>query len=189
MRPEPLAPGPDGTPVPSGVRLIRMANEPKLANLSPEAVRRAGQGKAIPSFFDLSSEDKKQPVPRLSVWVEGLTTVEQAWVLVGAAPTRRWVVLLRVEQVRATSAPAADSFPPTPPPDVHWEPATTLSEDGQRVPETRPGWDGHAGIAGLGNGNMTQRAALRWQLADGAEVRILSLEELITFAVSASGNR
>jgi len=31
-------------------------------------------GEALPSFFQLSSEDEKQPVPRLSVWVEGLTT-------------------------------------------------------------------------------------------------------------------
>lgn len=65
--PEPIAPGPDGTPVPGGVRVVRLANEPKLQNLSPEAVRRIQEGKALPAFFKLSSEDEKQPVPRLSV--------------------------------------------------------------------------------------------------------------------------
>ncbi len=44
-----------------------MANEPKVAHLSPEMVRRVEKGQALPTFFDLSSEDKKQIVPRLSV--------------------------------------------------------------------------------------------------------------------------
>jgi hypothetical protein len=60
-----------------------MANEPILNNLSPEFLRRVEDGRALPTFFELSSEDKKQPVPRLSVWVESLTTLAQAWVLVG----------------------------------------------------------------------------------------------------------
>lgn len=63
----PPAPGPDGSPVPGGAGLIRMANEPKVANLSPEMVRRVERGEALPTFFDLSSEDKEQAVPRLSV--------------------------------------------------------------------------------------------------------------------------
>lgn len=63
----PPVPGLDGSPVPDRVRLIRMANEPKVAHLSPEMVRRVEKGQALPTFFDLSSEDKKQIVPRLSV--------------------------------------------------------------------------------------------------------------------------
>ena len=74
----PIAPGLDGSAVPDGVGLIRMANEPKVANLSPEMVRRVEGGQALPTFFELSSEDNKQPVPRLSVWIEGLTSVAQA---------------------------------------------------------------------------------------------------------------
>lgn len=178
----PLAPGPDGSPVPEGVRLIRMANEPKVAHLNPEAVRRVNGGKAIPPFFDLSSEDKRQPLPRLSVWVEGLTSVAQAWVLVGASPTRRWVVRLEAEKVRRIFAPAVDSFPATPALDIHWERATKVSDPGDRVPETRPGWEGHAGIANLDKGNKTQRDSLRWQLAECADVQILTPGQLTSFA-------
>ena len=46
-----------------------------MGNLSPEAVRRVEAGLALPAFFELSSEDRKEAVPRLSVWVEGLTTL------------------------------------------------------------------------------------------------------------------
>lgn len=180
----PLVPGPDGSPIPGGVRLIRMANEPNIAHLSPEAVQRVSEGKAIPAFFDLSSADKQQPVPRLSVWVEGLTSVAQAWVLVGASPARRWVVLLQADAVRSISAPSVDRLPPTPALDVHWERATTVTETGDRVLETRPGWEGHAGIAHLNKGNKTQRNSLRLQLAECAEVQILTREQLAEFAGS-----
>ena len=168
----PLAPGPDGTPVPAGVRLIRMANEPKLANLNAVAQERVRAGKALPAFFELSSEDKAQPVPRLSVWVEGLTTAQQAWVLVGAVPTRNWVVLLNADAVRAAETGTEPKL------DVHWERATMLTPAGERVLEMRPGWDGHAGITNLDCGNKPHRAALRLYLADIAEMRVLTVEDL-----------
>ena len=68
----PLVPGAEGSPIPAGLRVIRMANEPKVAHLNAEAVLRVNGGKALPSFFELSSEDKQQPIPRLSVpsWLE-----------------------------------------------------------------------------------------------------------------------
>jgi hypothetical protein len=159
-----------------------MANEPKIAHLSPEAIRWVNDRKALPSFFELSSPDKKQPIPRLSVWVEGLTSVAQAWVLVGSSPTRRWVVLLATDRVRLISAAAVDGLPVTPALDVEWERATTLTDAGDRVLETRPGWEGHAGIVNLDKGNKTQRDSLRWQLADCAEVRILTPDQLEEFA-------
>jgi hypothetical protein len=173
-----LVPGPDGSPVPEGIKLIRMANEPKVANLSPEAVRRVQDGKAIPAFFELSSEDKKQLVPRLSVWVEGLTTVDQAWVLVGSNPSRSWVVRLEVNQVRSVFADTVNGAERTPNLEVEWEQATQLTDSGERVPETRPGCEGHAGIANLDKGNKTQRNLLRMQLADFANVQILPKERL-----------
>ena len=175
-------PGSDGSPVPDGVRLIRMANEPTVAHLNPEAIRRVNEGKALPSFFDLSSEDKKQPIPRLSVWIEGLTSVAQAWVLIGSSPIRRWVVRLESDKVRRIFAPVVEQFPPTPALDVHWEQATKSTEAGICVPETRPGSEGHAGIANLDKGNKTQRDSLRLQLAECAEVQILTPEQLGEFA-------
>ena len=170
----PIAPGSDDSPVPDGVRLIRMANEPKVANLSPEMVRRVQQGQALPSFFDLSSEDKKQPVPRLSVWIVSLTSVAQAWTLVGSNPTRRWVVRLEADRVRRIFAATADQLLPTPALDIHWERATTVIDAGDRVPEFRPGWEGHAGVTNLERGNKTQRDSLRWQLAESAAIEILT---------------
>jgi hypothetical protein len=158
-----------------------MANEPRLDTLSPEAIRRVQEGKPIPSFFNLSSEDKLQAVPRLSVWVEQLTTVAQAWILVGASLKRRWVLVLPVDGVRLVSGPAFEKLPSTPPLEVEWERATRLTEAGERVPETRAGWEGHAGITNLDKGNKTQKEAMRWQLADLAEVRILTEEELASF--------
>ncbi|MBP3958625.1 hypothetical protein J8F10_25540 [Gemmata sp. G18] len=180
-QPEPIIPGLDGTPVPGGIRAIRMGNEPKLDNLSPEALRRVQEGKAIPSFFKLSSEDEKQIVPRLSVWLEPLTSVAQAWILVGANLKRRWVLFLKIDQIRTVIAPAVEKFPQTPPLEVEWERATRLTEAGDRVPETRTGWEGHAGITNLNKGNKTQREAIRWQLADLAVVQILSEEDLTSF--------
>jgi hypothetical protein len=76
--------------------------------------------------------------------------------------------------VNTVSAPATDNLPPTPALEVQWERATALNEAGERVPETRPGWEGHAGIANLDKGNKTQRKSLQWQLADLALVRVLT---------------
>ena len=177
----PLISGPNGSPVPAGVRLIRLANEPRLENLSPEAIRQTTEGKALPSFFAFSSEEKKQPIPRLSVWVDGLTTVVQAVVLLGATPERRVVLFLNADDVRTVFAPGIDKFPSTPPLDIHWERATNLSETGDRVNETRPGWEGHAGITSLDCGNKSQRASLRISLSAIAQLRVLTPEEIATF--------
>ena len=184
MTPSPLAPGPDGSPAPDGCTVIRMANQPDLAQLSPEFLRQIETGKALPTFFALSSEDKKQPVPRLSVWVEGLTTVPQAWVLVGSNPKRRWVLFLPVDGVRTVHAAAVDRFPSTPHLEVQWERATTPAEDGTRLEDLRPGWEGHAGIANLDRGNKTQGLSLRWQLASLARSLVLSEEDLAGLTAS-----
>jgi len=178
----PLSPGPEGTPVPPGTRVIRMANEPAFDALSPEFQRRVRDGKALPSFFRLSSEDEKEPVPRLSVWVEGVTTVEQAWVLVGAHPKRTWVLFLDTDRVTTVQAGQVPGFPATIPLQIQWEPAKARAPTGVWVLETRPGAAGHAGVAHLNQGNKTQREALRSILADLATVRVLTPEEIAEFA-------
>lgn len=182
MTSSPFSPGPDGSPVPGGVVVLRMANQPAVDQLSPESLRRVQDGKALPTFFELSSEDLKQPVPRLSVWVEGLTTVGQAWVLVGSNPKRRWVLFLAADEVRTITAKPDQKLSATPPLDVQWERATILTADGARGEDHRPGWEGHAGIAPLNVGNKTQRLSLRWQLADLARVQVLSADALREFA-------
>ena len=188
MSPALLTPGPDGSPVPVGVRLIRLANEPRLENLSPEAIRQTHDGKALPTFFELSSEDKRQAVPRLSVWVDGLTTVAQAVVLLGATPERRVVLFLNSDEVRTVFGPGIDRLPSTPLLDIHWERATNLSETGDRVNETRLGWEGHAGITNLDCGNKSQRTSLRMSLAAIAQLRILTPEEIAMFTTLPETN-
>ena len=180
--PASFAQGSEGTPVPSGTRVIRMANEPAFDNLSPEFRRRVQDGKALPSFFRLSSEDEKEPVPRLSVWVEGLTTVAQAWVLVGAHPKRTWVLFLHTDQVTPIRAEPVPGFPATAPLEIQWDPAKVRTPTGEWTLETRPGAAGHAGIAHLNEGNKTQREVLRSMLADLAAVRILTPEDIAEFA-------
>ena len=170
MLPNTIVPGTNGSAIPNGLTVIRLANEPKMGNLSPEAVRRVEAGQALPAFFQLSSEDSKEAVPRLSVWVEGLTTLHQAWVLVGANPARRWVLFLSVDAIR--------TIPAVPPLDVQWERAMHIPDNGPRTPEFRPGWEGHAGIVNLDSGNKTQRALLRNTLSEIARVQILSLDDL-----------
>lgn len=168
--PNTIIPGVDGSSLPHAINVIRLANEPKMGNLSPEAVRRVEASLALPAFFELSSEDRKEAVPRLSVWVEGLTTLQQAWVLVGANPTRRWVLFLSVDTIR--------TIPAVPPLDVQWEHAMCIADNGPRTPESRPGWEGHAGIANLDSGDKNQRALLRSALSEIAKVQILSLDDL-----------
>ena len=170
MLPNTIVPGADGSALPCGITVIRLVNEPKMGNLSPEAVRRVEAGLALPAFFELSTADKNEAIPRLSVWVDGLTTLQQAWVLVGANPTRRWVLFLSVDTIL--------TIPAVPPLDVQWERAMHIPDNGPRTPEFRSGWEGHAGIANLDSGNKTQRAFFRSALSEIAKVQILSLDDL-----------
>ena len=78
-----IQPGQDGTPVPSGHQVIRMS-----------FVDCANLGCAPATAFALSSVDKFQAEPRLSVWVRGLTTFEQAWTLSGRSRDRRVALIL-----------------------------------------------------------------------------------------------
>ncbi|HEX4612923.1 MAG TPA: hypothetical protein VH092_32320, partial [Urbifossiella sp.] len=68
----------DRTPVPGGVRIMRNGKEPELASLNDEALQLIREGRAIDQFFEPSTLDKTSTGVRLSVWVEGLTTKEQA---------------------------------------------------------------------------------------------------------------
>lgn len=49
-----------------------------------------------------------------------------------------------------------------------------MTTTGDRLLESRPGWEGHAGIANLDKGDKTQRDSLRWQLAEFAAIEILT---------------
>lgn len=139
--------GPDGSPVPDDLVNFR------LAPLTSD-------GQMAPEHFELSSEDKKMAVPRLSVWVDGMTTLEQAhamtkhrYGLAGFLPVKS------VNEMRPNpDDPAVKNLR------VEWETAEAAGA---------PGADGHSGIAGLdqdgrdskGQGLKSYRKRLRGQLA------------------------
>jgi hypothetical protein len=145
-----LQPGQMGEPLPPGEWVLRLAVASKdfleSGQISPEA-------------FALSTEDRREDPPRLSVWAEKLTRPEQAWHLMGEKPSYRLVLRLNVDAVRALR-PNPDS-PDVPDLEVQWH--TLLTEDGS--PDARPGADGHAGITGLHAGSPAQRKSLRRRLA------------------------
>jgi hypothetical protein len=141
-------PGADGEPVPGNARVIRLAQRSKDFD---------EHGKVSPAAFQLSSTEERQHPPRLSVFIEDLTTPMQAAELLGR-PQYKLAVFLLVDTVRAVR-PTPDP-PGTPGLDVQWHP----------IDDDRPGAAGHAGITGLNNENRLVRRSFRAKLADLADV-------------------
>jgi hypothetical protein len=118
--------------------------------------------------FQLSVQDKQQPVPKLSVYAQGLTTEEQVCAFIGDGSTHRLIARLNVASIRRIGSEDNAAL------DVVWDDA--LLPDGS--PDTRPGSLGHAGIVGLGRPPGQSRAAfkaLQVRLADavGRNYRIV----------------
>lgn len=109
----------------------------------------AENGKAEPTSFELSSEEKLDPLPRLSVFSESRSTARQAWEIVGSKEKQYLCLRLQVDAVRA--------FPPL---DVVWH----------RIPVEKAGAAGHAGVTGLAG---SQRKVLRTQLASRSDAHVL----------------
>ncbi len=169
-----ISPGPDGTPLPSGEWVIRMP--PK--GLNAEAIEQLKNGRAHESMFILSSTDRTQANPRLSVWAERLTTVSQLVALTQTLPSYGAILRMNVDKIRALR-PMPEN-PPHPGLDVEWEQARSLDAEGNRTIVVNPGAEGHAGIARLDMGAKSQRKDLRSKLAEPtvAFVRKLSESEL-----------
>ena len=141
-------PGPDGEPLPAGVRIIRLAVPPKDFHET---------GRVSPLTFKLSSKEENESPPRLSVFAEDLTTPPQAAAILGK-PAYTLVAHLQVDQVRAVR-PNPDP-PGTPALDVVW----------RHINDCRPGASGHSGITGLNNRLSPVRKRFRAKLADIAVV-------------------
>ena len=114
-----LAPlGQDGSPVPAGVSVTRLGAEPPLKNLNDPGHALLRGGKAWPGLFAFNSKEREMEAtglkPRLSVWLQGYTTVAQAWVLVGGKSSCRIVLTLSVEHIRQISAAATNDSPRDP---------------------------------------------------------------------------
>jgi hypothetical protein len=150
-------PGQDsyGEPLPAGEIVIR---------LGVPSMDFAERRKASPNWFELSTEDKKQKPPRLSVFCERLTTPQQAWELQGSREEYAAMARLNVDTIRAIR-PDPNSVD-VPSLDVVW--------DG--LDDPRPGADGHAGITGLdrvGPVHKLHTRSFRFQLAEQAVASFL----------------
>jgi hypothetical protein len=98
--------------------------------------------------FELSSKDKQGTPPHLSVWVESLTSDQEAYMFLDEGSLRKLVLRLNVEQIRAIAAVADDKRYPN-----------LLDVIFVHIADQRPGAIGHAGIVGL------DEAAVKSQLA------------------------
>lgn len=127
----PIAPGAEGAPLPQEAEVFRLCKATNDGKLAPEA-------------FHLSSGDKAQPVPRLSVWETTNTTLEQADV--ATSGKNALAGFLRVADVRQLRPdPDHEGLVHL---DVEWERAKELVE-GEKVISTKPGAMGHSGITRL----------------------------------------
>ena len=187
----PPSPGPDGSPLPAGCSVLRVGARPPVNHLNDPAHALLRLGKAWPGLFLFSTKEKeaiaKGECVRLSVWAEPLTTVKQAWVLVGGNPNNRIVLTLSVDRINSISAAARpDGTPATSTLSVVWEQAKHTATDGSGVaaPDDRPGSQGHCGIDGLTLGTKAQQGNLRQQLADTVlptDMTVLSDEQISDF--------
>lgn len=143
--------GQTGQPLPGGEIVVRLGIPP---------MDFAENRKASPNWFELSTEDKQQDPPKLSVFSERLTTSQQAWEIQGSREEYTAIARLSVDAIRALRPePNSARVPPL---DVVWD----------SLNDPRPGAEGHAGITGLERGGPVNRLhtkSFRLQLADKAE--------------------
>lgn len=159
-------PGNDWTSLPATEWVLRLSVKPKDFQVTR---------KASPEAFALSTQEKQDSRPRLSVWSQTLTTPVQAWEIMGSKPVYELVLRLEVETIRSIQPnPKEPVFPQM---DVVWHTLYVLQGD-SRVLDSRPGSKGHAGITGLEEtpSLKMQRKSLRSQLADKSIVYELNLE-------------
>ncbi len=149
-----LKPGAEGSPLPDGVEIYRL-------------FRATNDGKCPPEAFELSTEDKAQPVPRLSAWATKLTTTAQADALTGRKKDAAGFLL--VDDVRKLR-PDPDN-PDMRSLDVEWERAVELVAE-KAVVVKKPGAKGHCGISRMnqettlaGANLKNHRKSLRRKLA------------------------
>ena len=157
--------GADGTFLPDEAVVLRMCYASRYAkDLSIES----GSGAlaiAFSAVFVLSTEDKTQTPPHLSVYESSLTTPEQARELTGG--DKNLVLLLPVDSVRDLKNP---NFPEHVL-NVSWFQAFVLSED-KYVPDTRIGSEGHCGITGLKRPPAMPRLYWKWFRVKLADIAI-----------------
>ncbi len=128
--------------VPDECRVLRLARPPKdfLEKQNVLAIQLEEKE------FALSSEDKIANPPHLSVWVDSLTTPEQAYSFLEDNSLRKLVLCLEVGEIRTIEANSEEaSYSGLL--DVIW--VYLFQDIDCQVRDSRPGADGHSGITGL----------------------------------------
>ncbi len=118
--------------------------------------------------FELSSLDKKAIPPHLSVWVDALTTPEQAYSFLPENSSCKLVLRLKVEEIREVVGCSSDGTKHAKLLDVIWV-HLKQNINGEEVQDCRPGAEGHAGITGFDEqsiSNKILRKDLRSKLAE-----------------------
>ncbi len=128
--------------VPDECRVLRLARPPKdfLEKQNVLAIQ-------LEAEFALSSEDKITNPPHLSVWVDSLTTPEQAYSFLEKNSLRKLVLCLEVEEIRTIEANSEEAGY-SGLLDVIWV-YLFQDIDCHQVRDSRPGANGHSGITGL----------------------------------------
>lgn len=128
--------------------------------------------------FILSTEDKRSIPPHLSVWVESLTTPEQAYsFLQENTPNspRRLILRLKVDAIRRIVASLGENNTYANLLNVVWV-YRLIDFNGRLIKDRRPGAKGHSGITGMDENSAPEglspkqskllRKILRSQLAE-----------------------
>ena len=160
--PPPLLAGQRKERLPDGETVIRLLR------------KTTSEGKISPDEFDLSSRDKASELQSISVWAVRLTSPEQAWEFMGEKKEAYSLFCsLNVDHIR-TLCPEPDNkevnFL-----NVVWDPLVVTQKDGNEIPDTRPGAEGHSGITGLMRPPGLPKPhffSLRSQLADLANATL-----------------
>ena len=108
----------------------------------------------LEAAFQLTSEDKKQRPPMLSVWSRRLATPTQALCHLALTGARQ-VLSMQVDDVLAIVDDMTQSADLT----VVWD-------HHEHLDRALPGWCAHAGIVGMDNGSRTRRKVVRLALCD-----------------------
>jgi hypothetical protein len=138
----PVTQGADGTAVEETLFVLRCVEPPHDYQIGGLVL--PAQMVQIESGFQLSSADEKSTPPHLSVWVEPLTTVEQAYRFL-PENSKRKTLALRIQiscikQIFATESGL--DYPHLL--DVVWV----------HIESSEPGAEGHAGITGLDDASI-----------------------------------
>jgi hypothetical protein len=153
-------------PVRDDCWVIRLGRLPKDFTKSGKiSAIQLGESKA----FELSSLDKKSIPPHLSVWVDVLTTPEQAYSFLPKDSPCRLVIRLKVAEICQTVGCSSDGTEHPGLLAVIWVHRMINTPNGQPSRDFRPGALGHAGITGLDEqsvSNKILRKDLRAQLAE-----------------------